>query len=89
MKTVPWLPMKTAPTDGTSVLLRIEGGEHSLSDDNPSVSIGSYGAASGAPWHKDWTFAGWCWHQDEYCQGSGTPTGWLPLPGADGWRPTQ
>ena len=77
-----FLPMNSAPKDGTSVLLLIDGGEHPLSDDNPSVTIGSYGVAGGPEEDPTWTFAGWCWHQDCYCRGSGVPIGWLPLPPA-------
>jgi hypothetical protein len=75
-----WLPMDSAPQDGTSVLLRIDGGEHALQDDAVSVSIGSFGVEGGPAHDPTWNFAGWCWTQDCYCRGTGTPTGWLPLP---------
>jgi hypothetical protein len=77
-----WLPMATAPKDGTACLLLIEGGEHPLEDESPSVSIGSYGVEGGPQDDPTWHFAGWSWHQDCYCRGSGTPVGWMPLPAA-------
>jgi hypothetical protein len=77
-----WRPMETAPTDGSAVLLRIDGGEHPLEDEATSVSIGSFGVQGGAEEDPTWTFAGWSWHQDCYCRGSGAPTGWMPLPAA-------
>lgn len=76
-----WLDMHTAPTDGTAILLLIEDGEHPLQDDGPNVTIGSYGVEGGPEIDPTWHFAGWCWHQDDYCRGSGVPVGWMPLPG--------
>jgi hypothetical protein len=75
-----WLSMDSAPKDGTCVLLRIEGGEHPMQDDDPSVSIGSYDTEGGPEEDPTWNFTGWTWHQDCYCRGTGTVTGWLPLP---------
>jgi hypothetical protein len=74
-----WRPMDTAPKDGTCVRLLIEGGEHPLQDDDPSVSLGSFGVEGGPVDDPTWHFAGWSWHQDCYCRGTGTPIGWLPL----------
>ncbi|MBX3605328.1 MAG: hypothetical protein KF788_08655 [Piscinibacter sp.] len=76
----PWRPMKTAPNDGTAVLLLIVDGEHPLQDENPSVSIGSFGVEGGPESDPTWHFAGWSWHHDCYCRGAGEPRGWLPLP---------
>jgi len=75
-----WLPIATAPRDGTSILLLIEGGELPLQDDSLSVSIGAYGVHGGPEEDPTWDFAGWSWHQDCYCRGDGKPAGWMPLP---------
>lgn len=74
-----WQPMGTAPKDGDSVLLLIEGGEHPLQDENPSVSIGAFGVHGGPEEDPTWDFAGWSWQQDCYCRGTGTPIGWMPM----------
>lgn len=74
-----WLPMTNAPTDGTCVRLLIEGGEHPMQDETPSISIGSYGVEGGPEEDPTWHFVGWSWHQDCYCRGTGEPVGWLPL----------
>lgn len=78
-----WLPMSTAPLNGDAVLLLIEDGEHPLQDESPSVTIGSYGVEGGPEEDPTWNFAGWSWHHDCYCRGSGTPIGWMPLPTAN------
>ena len=75
-----WRPMNSAPTDGTLVNLLIEGGEHALEDESMHRSVGSFVVEGGAEEDPTWNFAGWCWHQDCYCRGTGTPVGWLPLP---------
>lgn len=78
-----WLPIETAPTDGTSVLLLVMDGDYPLNDCNPCVSIGSYGTEGGPEYDPTWCFAGWHWCQDLYVRGNGTPTHWMPLPAVD------
>lgn len=77
-----WLSIETAPKDGTCVLLLVADGEHPLQDEDPSVTIGSYGVEGGPAEDPTWHFPGWSWHQDCYCRGIGNPIGWLPLPPA-------
>lgn len=77
-----WNPMETAPLDGTLVILLIDGGRHPLEDEIVHRTIGSC-VGDGPDADPTWHFAGWCWHSDQYCRGSGTPIGWLPLPPAE------
>lgn len=78
--------MAEAPTDGQSVLLLVQDVDHPLQDENPSMTIGSYGVEGGPIDDPTWNFAGWSWHHDCYCRGSGTPIGWMPLPNTEGQR---
>lgn len=80
LRSLTWLPIETAPLDGTSVLLLIKDAEHPLQDSNTSVSIGSYGVNGGLEEDPEWCFAGWCWCHDHYVRGEGVPTHWMPLP---------
>ena len=75
-----WLPIETAPKDGTTVLLLVADGEHNLQDEDPGITIGSFGVEGGPEEDPTWHFAGWSWYQDYYCRGTGTPTHWQPLP---------
>lgn len=76
-----WLPMETAPKDGTLVRLLVEFEDHATEDgEEPQPTIGSN------TWDNhhefdEWQFAGWDWCQDRYTQGIGTPIGWLPMLG--------
>lgn len=72
----PWLPIESAPKDGTDILLLIENSSNPMQDELQSVSIGAFNIAD----DNEWTFAGWHWEQDCYERGDGTPIGWLPLP---------
>ena len=75
-----WRPMATAPTDGACVLLLIDNPDHPLEDENPAISLGSYGVFGGPEEDPHWCFAGWDWSFDSYRRGEGTPIGWMPLP---------
>jgi hypothetical protein len=75
-----WRPMATAPTDGECVLLLIDNPDHPLEDENPAISLGSYGVFGGPEEDPHWCFAGWDWSFDSYRRGEGTPIGWMPLP---------
>ena len=73
-----WLPMDTAPKDGTHVFLQVEFEDHAM-EDGPTrqQTIGSNTSENdGGP--DEWQFAGWDWVHDRYTQGVGTPVSWLP-----------
>lgn len=76
------LPMETAPKDGTIVRLLVDySGEdacHPLEDANQAWTVGgNTDGNTGAD--LGWRFAGWDWSQDQFCEGKGTPIGWLPF----------
>ena len=74
-----WLPMESAPKDGTLVRLLVEFSHHATEDgEGPHPTIGS-NTADNTGEDMGWQFAGWCWTQDRYTQGEGTPVGWLPM----------
>ncbi len=75
---VAWLPMDTAPKDGTHVFLQVEFEDHAMEDGPaPQQTIGSNTSENdGGP--DEWQFAGWDWVHDRYTQGVGTPVSWLP-----------
>ena len=73
-----WRPIDTAPRDGTIVRLLVDFCENSL-EDTPN-SVQTIGHSNFEHDGEDrWQFAGWCWTNDRYTQGEGTPIGWLPL----------
>jgi hypothetical protein len=74
-----WLPMDTAPKDGTHVFLLVEFEDHAMEDaPGPHLTIGSNTSENdGGP--DEWQFAGWNWEHDCYTQGVGNPVGWLPM----------
>ncbi|MDU4250512.1 hypothetical protein [Pseudomonas sp.] len=75
-----WLPMATAPTDGTLVRLLVQFEEHSIDDgEGPFPTIGFNNVENDRL--DEWQFAGWCWGHDHFTTGEGTPIGWLPLHG--------
>lgn len=76
-------PMDAWDCRDETVLLLVdyENGDHPLDDARFALTIGhnndhNVGDGEG----QGWQFAGWCWCQDCYTEGSGTPVGWLPLP---------
>lgn len=74
-----WLPMETAPKDGTLVRLLVEFENHATEDgEGPQPTIGS-NTADNTGEDIGWQFAGWCWTHDCYTQGEGKPVGWLPM----------
>jgi hypothetical protein len=83
VKTLPteWQPMACAPKDGTPVLLLVEGDDANLMEDAPvGRTIGMYGVNGGADVDPTWSFPGWNWCSDEFEDGRGAPTSWMPLP---------
>jgi hypothetical protein len=73
-----WLPMETAPRDGTLLILLVEFDEHATEDTTEAApTIGSNNYAHDG--EDRWQFAGWCWTHDHWTEGKGTPVGWLPF----------
>jgi hypothetical protein len=78
---VVWLPMETAPKDGTIVRLLVQFTERSLEDSElPQATIGA-NYSHNTQEDQDWQFAGWSWTGDCFSEGEGTALGWLPLHG--------
>jgi hypothetical protein len=76
---IAWLPMETAPKDGTLIKLLVQFTDHSFEDDGaPNTTIGANTSTLTLE-TEDWKFAGWCWTHDIFTQGEGVPLGWLPL----------
>lgn len=73
-----WLPMDTAPRDGSLIRLLVNFTEHNLDDDDkPQATIGMNNLGNTA--EDQWQFCGWNWAHDCFTQGEGTPIGWLPM----------
>lgn len=78
-----WKPMSEWDQRNDAVLLMVdygEDGEHAIDDAMVALTIGhnndhNVGEGEG----EGWQFAGWCWCQDHYTQGKGTPIAWLPI----------
>lgn len=71
--------MANAPKDGTMIRLLVDytDGDAPLEDEHPrSWTIGFNNFQNTGEDH--WQFAGWSWTHDHFCEGSGTPVGWLP-----------
>lgn len=74
---IKWLPISSAPKDGTIILLLVEFYEHSTDDKDVAVTIGSNFFDNNE--QDEWEIAGWSWTQDVFCKGHGTPIGWWPI----------
>jgi hypothetical protein len=73
-----WLPMPSAPKDGTMVRLLVEFTENATEDSaEPCPTIGANNFDNDE--QDEWKFAGWNWSHDCFTEGVGTPVGWLPL----------
>lgn len=73
-----WQPMETAPKDGTLLRLLVEFDDHPIEDGaGPFATVGTnYRDNTG---EDAWQIVGWCWEQDRFIDGVGTPIGWLPM----------
>ncbi|MCP1617006.1 MULTISPECIES: hypothetical protein [Pseudomonadaceae] len=73
-----WQPMETAPKDGTLLRLLVEFEDHPIDDGaGPFATVGTnYRDNTG---EDAWQIVGWCWEQDRFIDGVGTPIGWLPM----------
>lgn len=66
-----WLPIKTAPRDGTNVILRFG---------SDGASQGKYVPGLPRPWKFIDTNDGVTWLVNHAVDGPGGPTHWLPMP---------
>lgn len=84
---VAWMPIESAPKDGTMLRLFVDytNGDHPLDDATKSWTIGFNGFEDTG--EDEWKFAGWCWTHDHFVEGKGVPIGWQPLPPAPGDAP--
>ena len=74
-----WLPMESAPRDGTLLRLLVDFTEHATEDMDRAPTIGANNRDHDG--EEVWKFAGWDWQQDRFTQAEGTPIGWLPIVG--------
>ena len=82
---IAWLPIDTAPNDGTLILLLCIDPEGSIGQSAMPTEDGELWRTIGnaAPDNDDgieWQMAGWCSSHDHFTEGRGQPTHWLPLP---------
>lgn len=74
-----WLPISTAPKDGTLVRLLVNFECHATADKvGPCPTIGS-NTSENTGEADVWQFAGWNWEHDCYTEGIGTPIAWMPM----------
>lgn len=85
-----WLPISTAPKDGTLMLLIVSNPVedlncHPLEDDTLSRTVGfnNFDHDGDDVWHM----AGWSWDQDTITAGHGKPKKWMPFPKMPGSAP--
>lgn len=75
---VSWLPIDTAPRDGSLVRLLVEFEDHATEDQEgscPTIGANNYENDG----EDVWLFAGWDWSHDLFTQGIGRAIGWLPM----------
>jgi hypothetical protein len=77
-----WQTMKSAPRDGTLLLLLIVSDEEvgtPLEDtDGPSRTVGFNNFDLDG--EDEWKVAGWCWEHDHFTEGRGVPVAWQLFP---------
>lgn len=77
-KSETWLPMTSAPRDGTMLRLLVVFTDNATED--TAGACATIGANSfDASGDDEWKLAGWNWQQDCFTQGEGRPVGWLPM----------
>lgn len=73
-----WLPIETAPKDGTLLRLLVDFERHATEDSaGPAHTIGANSYLNDG--EDVWKFSGWDWGCDCFTEGEGVPVGWLPL----------
>lgn len=74
-----WLPMMTAPRDGTLLRLLVDFEDHATENsDKPSPTIGHNEFDHNG--EDEWHFVGWCWSHDHFTgEPKGKVIGWLPI----------
>lgn len=73
-----YLPIESAPKDGSLIRVLVEFEDYPLNDDNlPQWTVGFNNL--GNTQVDEWQFVGWSWQSDRFCEGTGTPVGWLPM----------
>ncbi len=73
-----WRPTEIAPKDGTLLLLLVTPDDHATEDAAMCRTIGHNNRDNDG--EDIWQFAGWCWEQDCFTEGTGKVLGWLPVP---------
>jgi hypothetical protein len=76
---MPWLPVNTAPKDGTMLRLQVRFSSHSTEDDEVGVTIGFNSLNNTG--EDYWEIAGWDWTHDRFTAANGEVVGWLPMLG--------